>query len=112
VGGTDTVVQLRQQVRRDWLDAEHCDGSRALWHPRERGVPGNLLDSPMWQGTLFEQYPASGLVGGCHPPLLRGAGSAGSRCAYDDVANLVVFLASDEASYITGEAYRVAGRQL
>jgi sorbitol-6-phosphate 2-dehydrogenase len=76
--------------------------------------PGNLLDSPMWQETLFEQYaPQVGLARRRRSPLLRGAGSTGARgCAYADVASLVVFLASDEASYITGEAYRVAGGQL
>ncbi|MCS6950185.1 MAG: SDR family oxidoreductase, partial [bacterium] len=36
----------------------------------------------------------------------------GRGCTYDDVTNLLVFLASDEASYITGEAYSVTGGQL
>ena len=37
-------------------------------------------------------------------PLKRG-------CTYDDVANVLVFLASDEASYMTGQAINVTGGQ-
>ncbi|MCX7926450.1 MAG: sorbitol-6-phosphate dehydrogenase [Fimbriimonadales bacterium] len=75
--------------------------------------PGNLLDSPMWQGTLFEQYARKwGLPEEAIRRYYEAQVPLGRGCAYDDVANLVVFLASDEASYITGEAYRVAGGQL
>jgi len=75
--------------------------------------PGNLLDSPMWQGTLFEQYARKwGLPEDAIRRYYEAQVPLGRGCTYDDVASLVVFLASDEASYITGEAYRVAGGQL
>ena len=32
-------------------------------------------------------------------------------CTYDDVANMMVFLASDESSYTTGQALNVTGGQ-
>ena len=32
-------------------------------------------------------------------------------CTYDDVANLVVYLASDQSSYMTGQALNVTGGQ-
>ena len=37
-------------------------------------------------------------------PMKRG-------CTYDDVANAVVFLASDESGYMTGQAINVTGGQ-
>jgi len=37
-------------------------------------------------------------------PMKRG-------CTYDDIANVMVFLASDEASYMTGQAINVTGGQ-
>lgn len=74
--------------------------------------PGNLLDSPLWVRSLYEQYSKRW---GISPeevrrryeeqvPLKRG-------CTYDDVCNTVVFLASEESSYITGEALNVDGGQ-
>lgn len=75
--------------------------------------PGNLLDSPMWQETLFEQYARKwGLPEDAIRRYYEAQVPLGRGCTYDDVANLVVFLASDAARYITGEAYRVAGGQL
>jgi sorbitol-6-phosphate 2-dehydrogenase len=37
-------------------------------------------------------------------PMKRG-------CTFEDVANVMVFLASDEASYMTGQAINVTGGQ-
>jgi sorbitol-6-phosphate 2-dehydrogenase len=81
--------------------------------------PGNLLDSPLWtdpkQG-LFAQYLRAGKIPGAknvadvrqayvnQVPMKRG-------CSYEDVCNAVVFLASDQSSYITGIALSVTGGQ-
>jgi len=74
--------------------------------------PGNLLDSPLWVNSLYEQYARNqGITKEevrqkylNQVPLKRG-------CTYDDVANVLVFLASDEASYMTGQAINVTGGQ-
>ncbi len=81
--------------------------------------PGNLLDSPLWtdlQKGLFVQYLKAGKVPGAKTvedvrqayvnqvPLRRG-------CAYDDICKAVVFLASDQSSYMTGQAMNVDGGQ-
>jgi len=81
--------------------------------------PGNLLDSPLWtdpEHGLFAQYLRAGKVPGARTvedvrraylaqvPLGRG-------CTYEDVCNVLVFLASDAASYMTGQAINVTGGQ-
>jgi len=74
--------------------------------------PGNLLDSPLWVNSLYDQYARNQ---GITPeevrqkylnmvPMKRG-------CSYDDVANVMVFLASDQSSYMTGQAINVTGGQ-
>jgi sorbitol-6-phosphate 2-dehydrogenase len=77
--------------------------------------PGNLLDSPLWTegpNALFKQYARNrGITEEevrqiyiDQVPMKRG-------CTYDDVCNVVVFLASDQASYMTGQAINVTGGQ-
>ena len=74
--------------------------------------PGNLLDSPLWVNSLYRQYAEKWSITEeqvrqryiDQVPIKRG-------CTYDDVANLVVFLASDQASYMTGQALNVTGGQ-
>jgi len=75
--------------------------------------PGNLLDSPLWRDSLYEQYARKwGLTVEQVRRKYEDQVPLGRGCTYDDVTNLLVFLASDEASYITGEAYNVTGGQL
>jgi sorbitol-6-phosphate 2-dehydrogenase len=92
----------------------------APFHVRCNAIcPGNLLDSPLWthpEKGLFVQYLRAGKVPGARNiedvrrayinqvPMKRG-------CTYDDVCNAVVFLASDQSSYITGIALSVTGGQ-
>jgi sorbitol-6-phosphate 2-dehydrogenase len=77
--------------------------------------PGNLLDSPLWtegSNSLFKQYARK--WGTTEEevrqkyieqvPMKRG-------CSYEDVCNVVVFLASDQSSYMTGQAINVTGGQ-
>ena len=81
--------------------------------------PGNFLDGPLWMDPergLFRQYFDAGKVPDAESledvrahyvnqvPLRRG-------CEYEDVANMVVFLASDLSSYMTGQAINVTGGQ-
>jgi sorbitol-6-phosphate 2-dehydrogenase len=73
---------------------------------------GNLLDSPLWVNSLYKQYAARwGITEEevrrkyiDQVPMKRG-------CTYDDVANALVFLCSDESSYMTGQAINVTGGQ-
>lgn len=74
--------------------------------------PGNLLDSPLWQDSLYSQYAQRlGITEEevrqryvDQVPMKRG-------CTYEDVTNVVVFLASDQSSYMTGQAINVTGGQ-
>ena len=74
--------------------------------------PGNLLDSPLWVDSLYAQYAEKwGITEEQvrqkyvdQVPMKRG-------CTYDDVTNAVVFLASDQSSYMTGQAINVTGGQ-
>ncbi len=74
--------------------------------------PGNLLDSPLWTDSLYSQYAKRwGITEEevraryvAQVPMKRG-------CTYEDVANVMVFLASDESSYMTGQAINVTGGQ-
>jgi len=77
--------------------------------------PGNLLDSPLWNdgpNSLFKQYAKKWNITEeevrkkytDQVPMKRG-------CTYDDVCNVVVFMASDQAGYMTGQAINVTGGQ-
>jgi len=74
--------------------------------------PGNMLDSPLWVDSLFKQYARTrGMTEEAvrdyyinQVPMKRG-------CSYADVCNTVVFLASDQSSYMTGQAINVTGGQ-
>ncbi|MBC8453779.1 sorbitol-6-phosphate dehydrogenase [PVC group bacterium] len=81
--------------------------------------PGNLLDSPLWtdpEKGLFVQYFRAGKVPGAKSvedvrqfyinqvPMRRG-------CSYEDIGNVVTFLASEKAGYMTGQAINVTGGQ-
>jgi len=74
--------------------------------------PGNLLDSPLWVNSLYKQYAKKLGISEAEVrqryieqvPMKRG-------CTYEDVCNVVVFLASDQSSYMTGQAINVTGGQ-
>ncbi len=74
--------------------------------------PGNMLDSPLWVNSLYEQYARNqGITKEQvrekyvnQVPMKRG-------CGYRDVENAAVFLLSDQASYMTGQAINVTGGQ-
>jgi len=74
--------------------------------------PGNLLDSPLWMDSLYEQYAKRwGITVEEVRRKYEEQVPLGRGCTYDDVANVVVFLASDQASYMTGQAINVTGGQ-
>ena len=74
--------------------------------------PGNLLDSPLWVDSLYEQYAKRWNMTVeqvrqkyiDQVPLKRG-------CSYDDVASMMVYMATDESAYVTGQALSVDGGQ-
>lgn len=77
--------------------------------------PGNLLNSPLWsqgENSLFKQYARNQ---GITEEEVRSKYLAqvplGRSCEYEDIGNVMVFLASDMASYMTGQAINVTGGQ-
>jgi len=74
--------------------------------------PGNLLDSPLWVDSLYAQYAQRwGMTQEEVRRKYEEQVPLGRGCTYDDVCNVVVFLAGDEASYMTGQAINVTGGQ-
>ena len=74
--------------------------------------PGNLLDGTLWQNSLYEQYAKTqNLTRAEVRAKYEAQVPLGRGCTYDDVANVVVFLASKESSYMTGQAINVTGGQ-
>lgn len=74
--------------------------------------PGNLLDGTLWQESLFEQYARNqGITVEEVRRKYESQVPLGRACTYDDVCNVVTFLASDESSYMTGQAINVTGGQ-
>jgi len=74
--------------------------------------PGNLLDSPLWVESLFDEYARKWGISReevrkkyvDQVPLQR-------PCTYQDVINVVIFLAGGQSSYMTGQAINVTGGQ-
>jgi sorbitol-6-phosphate 2-dehydrogenase len=74
--------------------------------------PGNLLDSPLWVDSLYDQYARNqGMTKEQIRQKYVDQVPLGRGCTYDDVNNVIVFLASDSASYMTGQAINVTGGQ-
>ncbi|MBZ0301461.1 MAG: sorbitol-6-phosphate dehydrogenase [Anaerolineae bacterium] len=82
-------------------------------HVRVNAIcPGNLLDSPLWVNSLYKQYAKKWNITEeevrqryiDQVPMKRG-------CTYEDVTNVVVFLASEQSGYMTGQAINVTGGQ-
>jgi len=74
--------------------------------------PGNLLDSPLWVDSLYSQYARKwGITEEEVRKKYEAQVPLGRGCSYDDVTNVVVFLASEESSYMTGQAINVTGGQ-
>jgi len=74
--------------------------------------PGNLLDSPLWVDSLYAQYAERwGITEEEVRQRYLAQVPLGRGCTYEDVANVLIFLASDGASYMTGQAINVTGGQ-
>ena len=74
--------------------------------------PGNLLEGTLWQQSLFEQYARNqGITVEQVRQKYVDQVPLGRGCEYDDVADVMVFLASDHSSYMTGQSLNVTGGQ-
>jgi sorbitol-6-phosphate 2-dehydrogenase len=74
--------------------------------------PGNLLDGTLWNDSLYDQYAAKwGIPRDEVRRKYEEQVPLGRGCTYDDVANVVLFLASEASSYMTGQAINVTGGQ-
>jgi sorbitol-6-phosphate 2-dehydrogenase len=75
--------------------------------------PGNLLDSPLWKDSLFEQYAKNrGMSVEEVRKFYEGQVPLGRGASYTDICNVVSFLASDASDYMTGQALNVTGGQV
>ncbi len=72
--------------------------------------PGNLMDSPLWTDSLNDQYARNrGMTKEAVYEYYQKQVPLGRTCSYKDVENMMLFLLSDGAEYITGQAMNVTG---
>ena len=96
------VVGLTRQMGAEW--AEHGILVNAV-------CPG-IVDTPMWDQIDREAARLIGVEQGTVKASAVASIPIGRIEQPEDVANLVVFLASQDASYITGQAVNVAGGRI
>lgn len=77
--------------------------------------PGNLLNSSLWNdgpNSLFKQYSSNqGISEEAVRAKYLSQVPLNRSCEYEDIANVMVFLASSQSSYMTGQAINVTGGQ-
>ena len=74
--------------------------------------PGNLLDSPLWVDSLYAQYSERwGITEEEVRQKYVDQVPLGRGCTNEDVTNVIAFLASGQAGYMTGQAINVTGGQ-
>ena len=70
--------------------------------------PG-IVFTPLWEGMIDDYARKRNLKPEEVRPYLEKRIPLGRLCTPEDVARVAVFLASDEAAYITGQAVNIAG---
>ena len=90
---------LRQQGRAEDADAHAGSRARAARHHHQSIAPG-AIETPINSALLHDEVKLRSLLG---PIPLGRLGKP------EDVAGLAVFLASDDAAYVTGSTYFVDG---
>ncbi len=74
--------------------------------------PGNLLDGTLWQDSLFGQYSQTqALTKEQVREKYESQVPLGRSATYADIAGVVVFLCTEDAGYMTGQALNVTGGQ-
>ncbi|NPC94400.1 sorbitol-6-phosphate dehydrogenase [Bacillus sp. WMMC1349] len=75
-------------------------------------MPGNLLKSPMFQSLIPQYAKKLGIPENEVERVYTEKVPLGRGCTYDDIANAILFYASDQASYMTGQSINVTGGQV
>jgi NAD(P)-dependent dehydrogenase (short-subunit alcohol dehydrogenase family) len=76
---------------------------------RVNAICPGFVRTPLWDGQLQEYAAKKGIPPGEVIPYLEKRIPMGRLCAPEEVARAAVFLASDDASYLTGEALNLSG---
>lgn len=70
--------------------------------------PGNLVDETLWQDSLFEQYAQKhGTTTDQVKQKYLDNVAPNQGCAYNNITSAIAYLASDQASYMTGQAINI-----
>jgi len=93
------IVGLTQSLAAEF--AEHGIRVNAL-------CPGVVM-TPLWESMLDDYARKRGIEPGEVRPYMEGKIPMRRLCQPEDVARYAVFLASDDASYITGQSVNISG---
>lgn len=74
--------------------------------------PGNALDTPLWKDLAVQYAKKYNETPEQVLERYRKRVPLGRGCDVKDIANLMTFLASDESSYMTGQALNVTGGEI